>query len=132
MQRFQRSTVVDIPTPRAGFCTSDKQPFTEAIHFFKAETQNAFTIFLAGAADTLMVLPNANLVPAFLAGLTLVLIMQRPGIVNLPAFFTSVVARTAKLSRSLEHCAFLRPLSVAKASAMPPLVRALTPTAFFF
>merc|ERR1719311_242377 len=45
--------------------------------------------------------------------------------VNLPAFFTSVVARLAKLSRSCEHCDFFRPLWFAKASAMPPLVRAL-------
>merc|ERR1719159_457130 len=41
--------------------------------------------------------------------------------VNLPAFFTSAVARLAKLSRSEEHCDFLRPLSLAKASATPPL-----------
>merc|ERR1719214_235388 len=51
---------------------------------------------------------------------------------NLPAFFTSVVARLAKLSRSCAHCDFFRPLLVAKASAMPPLVRDLAETAFFF
>merc|ERR1719181_1458687 len=45
--------------------------------------------------------------------------------VNLPAFFTSVVARVAKVSRSSEHSFFFRPLLVAKASAMAPLVRAL-------
>merc|ERR1739848_712965 len=49
--------------------------------------------------------------------------------VNLPAFFTSAVAR---LARSCEHCDFFKPLSVAKASAMPPLVRDLAETAFFF
>merc|ERR1719230_1846721 len=52
--------------------------------------------------------------------------------VNLPAFFTSVVARLAKLSSSCEHCVFFNPLEVAKASAMAPLVRALAETAFFF
>merc|ERR550514_2240403 len=52
--------------------------------------------------------------------------------VNLPDFFTSAVARVAKLSRSWEHCDFFRPLFVAKASAMPPLDRALADTAFFF
>merc|ERR1712159_955309 len=52
--------------------------------------------------------------------------------VNLPAFFTSAVARLAKLSRSEEHCDFFRPLELAKASAMPPLERALAETAFFF
>merc|ERR1719262_1511416 len=45
--------------------------------------------------------------------------------VNLPAFFTSAVARLAKLSRSEEHCDFFRPLELAKASAMPPLERDL-------
>merc|ERR1711871_758547 len=80
--------------------------------FLSAEMQKAFTIFLAGAAFTLMVLPKASLVPAFLAGLILVLIMQRPGMVNLPAFFTSAVARLAKVSRSSEHCFFFRPLLV--------------------
>merc|ERR1719375_2350289 len=49
--------------------------------------------------------------------------------VNLPAFFTSAVARLAK---SCEHCDFFRPLSLAKASAMPPLERDLAETAFFF
>merc|ERR1719326_273876 len=43
--------------------------------------------------------------------------------VNLPAFFTSAVARLAKLSRSFEHSAFFRPLSLAKASVMPPFER---------
>merc|ERR1719465_400715 len=99
--------------------------------FFRAETQKAFTIFLAGAAFTLIVLPKASLVPAFLAGFVLVLIMHRPGMVNLPDFLTSAVARLAKLSRICEHCDFLRPLVVAKASAMPPLDRDLPVTAFF-
>merc|ERR1711871_1109856 len=78
--------------------------------FFSAEMQKAFTIFLAGAAFTLMVLPKASLVPAFLARLTLVLIMQRPGMVNLPDFFTSAVARLAKLSRRSKHSFLFRPL----------------------
>ena len=99
--------------------------------FFRAETQKAFTIFLAGAAFTLMVLPNASLVPAFLAGFILVLIMHKPGMVNLPDFFTSAVARVAKLSRSCEHCDFLRPLLLANASAMPPLDKDLADVAFF-
>merc|ERR1719160_1306579 len=52
--------------------------------------------------------------------------------VNFPAFFTSVVARLAKLPRSCEHCDFFRPLSLARASAMAPLVSDLAETAFFF
>merc|ERR1712097_149138 len=52
--------------------------------------------------------------------------------VNLPAFFTSAVARLAKLSRSAEHSDFFRPLLLAKASAMPVLEMDLAETAFFF
>merc|ERR1711965_671747 len=42
--------------------------------------------------------------------------------VNLPAFFTSAVARLAKLSRRSKHCFLF----------MPPLERDLADTAFFF
>merc|ERR1719164_184197 len=52
--------------------------------------------------------------------------------VNLPEFFTSAVARPAKLSKSCEHCDFFRPLLLAKASAMPPFERALAETALAF
>merc|ERR1712224_518059 len=50
--------------------------------------------------------------------------------VNLPDFFTSAVARLAKLSRILEHCDFFRSHLVDKNSATPPLVMEVT--AFFF
>merc|ERR1711934_430750 len=133
--RCQRSTVVDIPTPGAGSvpaCQSNSRSHLLQMLFLRAETQKAFTIFLAGAAFTLMVLPKASLVPAFLAGFILVLIMQRPGIVNFPAFFTSAVARVAKVSRSCEHCDFFKPLWLVNASAMPPFERALAETALAF
>merc|ERR1719379_1090791 len=52
--------------------------------------------------------------------------------VNLPVFLTSAVARAAKSSSTLAHCAFLRPLFEAKLSAMAPLVKAFADTAFFF
>merc|ERR1719473_1839368 len=52
--------------------------------------------------------------------------------VNLPAFFTSAVARIAKLSRRSKHCFLFRPLLRAKASPMAPLERDLADTAFFF
>merc|ERR1711988_1032150 len=121
-KRFQRSTVVDIPTPGAGFvpaCQTSIRSHLLQMLFFNAETQNAFTIFLAGAAFTLISLPKATLVPAFLAGFILVLIMQRPGMVNLPAFFTSAVASAANSPSTFVHSDFLRPVLVAKASAMP-------------
>ena len=46
---------------------------------FRALTQYAFTIFVAGRAFTLIVLPKAVEVPAFLAGLTFVLSLPSPG-----------------------------------------------------
>merc|ERR1719324_237066 len=52
--------------------------------------------------------------------------------VNLPVFFTSVVASAAKSSMIFEHSDFFRPLFAAKVSAMPVFVMALTDTAFFF
>merc|ERR1719271_2333193 len=91
--------------------------------FFKVETQYAFTIVVAARAFTLMVLPNACAVPAFLAGLTRVLSMHKPGMVNLPVFLTSMVARAAKSSITFAHCDFLRPLFVAKVSAMAVFVK---------
>merc|ERR1719386_116175 len=52
--------------------------------------------------------------------------------VNLPDFFTSAVARSVKVTSSFATSDFLMPLFVAKASAMPPLVKLLADTAFFF
>merc|ERR1719491_2597604 len=67
-------------------------------------TGYAFTIVLAAFAFTFTSSPKAILVPALVAGLWRVLIMQRPGMTNLPAFFTSAVARAAKLSMIPAHC----------------------------
>merc|ERR1719324_1422243 len=39
--------------------------------------------------------------------------------VNLPAFFTSAVASAANSPSTFVHSAFLRPVLVAKASAIP-------------
>merc|ERR1712118_494218 len=52
--------------------------------------------------------------------------------VNLPVFLTSMVARAAKSSITFAHCDFLRPLFVAKVSAMAVFVKAFADTAFFF
>merc|ERR1712188_222990 len=52
--------------------------------------------------------------------------------VNLPAFFTSVVASAAKSSSTFEHCAFFKPLLAANTSAMPVFDMAFADTAFFF
>merc|ERR1719181_164893 len=66
--------------------------------FFKAATQCALTIVFAGFALTMTVFPKISFFPAFVAGFFLVLIMQRPGMVNFPTLFTCVVARLARES----------------------------------
>merc|ERR1719191_2363317 len=68
-----------------------------------AATGKAFTTVLAGFAFTFISWPKAILTPALVAGLTRVLILQSPGMVKIPVFLTSVVARVAKLSRRPEH-----------------------------
>merc|ERR1719152_763123 len=69
--------------------------------FFRAATANALTTVLAGLALTLISLPKATRLPALVAGLCLVLIMQTPGMVNLP-FLISLLASSAKASKTLE------------------------------
>merc|ERR1719443_1173683 len=68
-----------------------------------AATGKALTTVLAGFAFTFISCPKAILTPALVAGFTRVLILQRPGMVKIPVFFTSVVASVAKLSRRPEH-----------------------------
>merc|ERR1719261_1183141 len=63
-------------------------------------TGKAFTTVLAGFAFTFISWPKAIRTPALVAGFTRVLILQRPGMVKMPAFFTSAVARVAKLEMS--------------------------------
>merc|ERR1712144_10553 len=64
-----------------------------------AATGKAFTTVLAGLAFTFISWPKAILTPALVAGFTRVLILQSPGMVKMPAFFTSAVARVARLAR---------------------------------
>merc|ERR1711918_86146 len=68
-----------------------------------AATGKALTTVLAGLAFTFISCPKAILTPALVAGFTRVLIRQRPGMVKMPVFLTSVVARVAKLSRRPAH-----------------------------
>merc|ERR550514_1352509 len=69
---------------------------THQMLFFKADTGNALTTILAGFAATITSFPNINLFPALVAGFFLVLIMQTPGIVNLPTLFTSLAPSSVK------------------------------------
>merc|ERR1740117_2291645 len=70
---------------------------------FSAATAKAFTTVLAAFALTFTSLPKIFLIPALVAGFTRVLILQRPGIVKMPAFLTSAVASAAKLTRRPLH-----------------------------
>merc|ERR1719492_179601 len=92
---------------------------------FKAATGKAFTMVLAGFAFTICILPKISRFPALVVGLVRVLILQRPGTVKRPAFFTSAVAIFARLSRSFVHCDLFNSFPVANASASAPLVMAL-------
>merc|ERR1719446_1842440 len=91
----------------------------------RAATGKAFTIFFAGLAFTITTLPKTSLLPAFVAGFILVLILHKPGRVKIPVLDTSFVAMSARLPMSFAHTDFLSSLSVASASASAPLVMAL-------
>merc|ERR1712066_164665 len=97
--------------------------------FLSAATANALTTVLAGFAFTTHILPKISLLPAFVAGFTRVFTMATPGIVNLPAFFTSVAATLARLSRTDVTSFFFISSPSAMACARPPLL--MTGPAFF-
>merc|ERR1712113_787100 len=98
--------------------------------FFKAETGKAFTTFLAGFAFTITTFPKTSLFPALVAGFMRVLILQTPGMVNIPVLFTSCVAISARLFRICPHTLFFVSVLVDRASAMPPFVIAFAFIAF--
>merc|ERR1719345_540967 len=100
--------------------------------FFKADTAKAFTTVLAGFALTFISWPNIKRLPAFVAALCFVLIMQTPGIVNLPVPFTSLPASVAKASKTFAISDFLCSHAVANASAMAPFAMDLTPAFIAF
>merc|ERR1719454_2799244 len=111
-------------TPTADRHAEEPHPAKQGpqMDFFSAAVQNAFTTVFAGFAFTTTVFPNISLLPALVAGFRRVLIMQRPGMVNLPALFTSFVATLARVSKILETSDFFRSCAVAIASARPVLV----------
>merc|ERR1719166_627470 len=113
--------------PRMGSwrCMNEQHGNFNQMLFFNALTGKAFTIVLAGFAFTICILPKISRFPALVAGLRRVLIMQRPGTMNLPAFFTSDVAVVARVSRIFEHTDFLTSVPVASASQSAPFVMAL-------
>merc|ERR1719336_556461 len=86
--------------------------------FFNAATQKPLTTFVAGLALTIATLPKTSLLPAFVAGFMRVLIMTKPGMVNLPDFFTSLVATSAKPSSTFLTCAPFKSLAEASSATI--------------
>merc|ERR1719243_334084 len=100
--------------------------------FFNAAKAKAFTTFLAGLALTFTISPNAIRLPAFVAGLYLFLIMQTPGMVNLPVPFTSLLARSAKASKTFDASDLFFSQAAPTASAMALFAIDLTPFFMLF
>merc|ERR1719277_2799624 len=75
----------------------------------------------------IVTLPKTSRLPAFVAGLSRVLIMKSPGIVTLPAAFTCFVAMPAKLSKIFTQSFLLISDSAATASAKPLLDKGVAP-----
>merc|ERR1719199_1254426 len=115
------------PQPSSLWDAHNRQPYGSQICCLSAATGKAFTMVRAGFAFTLISWPKAILFPALVAGFLRVLILQRLGIVKMPDFFTSVVARVAKLSSSPEHTFVLSSCCSASVLIMAPLVMALPP-----
>jgi len=101
-----------------------------ALHtlFFKADTAKAFRSVLAGFALTFISSPNIKRVPAFVAALCFVLIMQIPGIVNLPVPFTSLPPIVAKSFKNFTTSDFSWPHVHANESAISPFGMAFLAT----
>merc|ERR1719474_1416847 len=89
--------------------------------FFIAATANALTTVFAGLAFTIVSLPKISFFPALVAGFLRVLILQTPGKVKTLFFFSSAVAISARLARTIVASFFLSSHPVARASAKAPL-----------
>merc|ERR1712032_1352540 len=76
--------------------TSLRNKFLAQNIFFSCAAGKALTTVLAGLALTTHILPKISLLPALVAGLLRVLILQRPEKLNAPFFFTSAVMVSAR------------------------------------
>merc|ERR1719439_234350 len=93
---------------------------------------NALTIFFAGFALTMHILPKISFLPALVAGFVRVLMRQRPGMVKMPVFFTSLVPMATKLLITAEHCFCFKSCSVAMAFVTAPFDMAFLPVFMAF
>merc|ERR1711972_870745 len=103
------------------------RPYTTCL---RADAGRAFTTVLAFIALTITVCPNISFLPAAVAGLRRVLMKHSPGTVNLPFFFTSDAPTSARTLRIWEQSFFFRLVFADNASAIPPLLKAVTFFAF--
>ena len=71
---------------------------------------------------TIKTVCNNTFLPAFFAGLFLVLIMTSPGRTNLPDFFTSLVPISAKVFKMVLMSAFFNSVELANSPVRPPFV----------
>merc|ERR1719188_2055131 len=101
----------DCPRKAGQHCVS--RTLTLQTLAFRAATGKAFTTFFAGFAFTTTILPNISLLPAFVAGFILVLILHKPGRVKMPDLTTSFVAMSHRLPMSFAHTVFLSSHSAA-------------------
>merc|ERR1740121_3031575 len=124
MSRFNADSA-ELDLRQTGMGEARAQPQTL---FFKAATGKAFTIVRAGLAFTVCIFPKISFLHALVAGLWRVLILQRPGKVKMPFFWTSLVAIAAMLAIILPAIVALSSHSSATAFAMRPLVRGLPAT----
>merc|ERR1719491_1718967 len=112
---------------QCGLSTAPTAQAMPQMLFLRAATQNALTTVEAGFAFTIITLPKTSLLPALVAGFLRVFNMHRPGMVNLPFFFTSLVANSARLSSAFLHTAGFNSVASASAAAMPDLLMDTTP-----
>merc|ERR1719195_1735076 len=102
-------------------------PWARQMLFLSAAAGKAFTTVFAGFAFTTTSWPNMIFFPALVAGFTLVLIITRPGSVNLPTLAVSLVPISARQPSAFAATLFLISIAVAMASAMAPLLMGMPP-----
>merc|ERR1719422_1408077 len=100
--------------------------------FFNTDTGKALTTVRAGLALTICIFPKISFLPAFVAGLRRVLIMHKPGSVNLPTLLTCFVAISANFSTIFVHSFLLISVASESAWARPPLLISLAPAFMAF
>merc|ERR1719238_1873242 len=93
--------------PREAGQQGASQAATAQTLALRAATGKALTTFFAGLAFTMTTLPKTSLLPAFVAGFILVLILHKPGRVKMPVLATSFVAMSARLPMIFAHTDFL-------------------------